>query len=138
MLVSQFDYLCQTFGDPSIPETDRWKSIKYIYVENPLPDFQTLLKEHNIIYINNASIGAGFYIISPPNSNLEPINKGLVVSFVPLDMVDKISFILDDSIIHSGDENVSNLNARIMSNSNDIIEGYSSKLDENLYSDIIE
>lgn len=116
MLVSQFDYLCKTFGDPSIPESDRWKSIKYIYIENPLPDFQTLLKEHNIIYINNESIGAGFYIISPPNADTDPINKGLVVSFIPLEMIDKISFILDDSIVNSENENVSNLDKKLVTN----------------------
>lgn len=92
MLKSQFDYLCETFGDPSIPVEDRWKAIRYIYIENPLMDVQFLLKNNEIMYSDNENIGPGFYILGAPNAELEPINKGSVITYIPLSMIDKISF----------------------------------------------
>ena len=106
MLKSQFDYLCETFGDPSLPLSERWKAIKYIYVENPIMDVQVLIKKGEIIYIDNEEIGAGFYILGTPNVELNPINEGYVISYIPLKVVDKITFVT--TFIGSDNPNVSN------------------------------
>lgn len=95
MLKSQFDYLCENFGNPSLDKKDRWKAIKYIYVENPINDAQLLINRGELIYIDNTLIGPGFYILGTPNVELEPINEGLVISYIPLSMVDKITFVTD-------------------------------------------
>lgn len=111
MLKSQFDYLCETFGDPSLPVKERWKAIKYIYVENPIMDVQVLIKKGEIIYIDNEEIGAGFYIMGTPNVELNPINSGYVISYIPLKLIDKITFVT--TFINSETANVSNVNGPI-------------------------
>ena len=121
MLKSQFDYLCETFGDPLLPSNERWKAIKYIYVENPIMDVQFLIKKGEIIYIDNEEIGAGFYILGTPNVELNPINEGYVITYIPLKLVDKITFVT--KFINSAKPNVSNI-----SNANEPIYKTAGKL----------
>lgn len=93
MLKSQFDYLCNSYGDSSVSEEDRWKSIKYIYNENPLFDVQTLIKENRIIYIDNIAVGPGFYVLEAPYAFSMANSDELVITFIPLSVIDKISFV---------------------------------------------
>ena len=94
MLKSQITSLCNAFGDPSLPESERWKCIKYIFTENPIIDAQLLISKGELIYIDNASIGAGFYVMGSPNADFGIPNKDeKIITFIPLSLVDKISFI---------------------------------------------
>jgi len=136
MRKSEFDYLCENFGDPSLPVTERWKAIRYIFVENPLMDVQFLLKHHEIMYIDNDSVSPGFYILGTPNANIEPINKGFVISFIPLSLIDKIAFVTDYIKIESGPSQVSKPN--ILNGDNPIVEGISFNTNTDDFSTIIE
>ena len=95
MRQSQLDFLCKTFGNPDLPDNEKWKCIKYIFVENPIADVQKLIKTGDIKYIANSSNGPGFYIMDIPNADfgIADINKK-VVTFVPLKIIDKISIII--------------------------------------------
>ena len=94
MLKSQITSLCNVFGDQSLPESERWKCIKYIFTENPIIDAQLLISRGELIYIDNANIGAGFYVMGSPNADFGIPNKDdKVITFIPLALVDKISFI---------------------------------------------
>ena len=102
MRKTQLDFLCQSFGDPKLLDNEKWKSIKYIFIENPIVDVQKLVKHNEIMYIDNLTIGPGFYILSHANSDLGINNHNdLVVTFIPLKIIDKISIIpaLDDENI---------------------------------------
>jgi len=134
MLKSQFDYLCENFGDPSIDIGDRWKAIKYIFIENPLMDVQFLLKRNEIMYVDNINIGPGFYILGTPNADIEPINKGSVITFIPLHMIDKITFITN----YIETEKVSNITKPHYHKNSPIVEGISFNTDNEDFSTIIE
>lgn len=104
MLKSQLNFLCETFGNPDLPSEQKWKCIKYIYVENPIADVQLLLARNEIMYIDNSDNGPGFYIMGTPNVELGiPNLTDKVISFIPLRIIDKISviasYILDDQEI---------------------------------------
>ena len=93
---SQLDFLCKTFGDPNIPDNEKWKCIKYIFVENPIVDVQKLLKRHEIMYIDNSDNGPGFYILGYDNSDLGISKYGnYIITFIPLTIIDKISATTD-------------------------------------------
>lgn len=94
MLKSQLKSLCNAFGNSSLPESERWKCIKYIFTENPIIDAQLLISKGELIYIDNSSIGAGFYVIGSPSPDFGITDQTeRVVTFIPLQLVDKISFI---------------------------------------------
>lgn len=94
MKISEFNTLCATFGNPNDSIDDKWKAIKYIYNENAIVDVQKKLKENKIKYINDAKIGAGFYIVDYITNGVSvQQEKEGTISFIPLDIIDKISFI---------------------------------------------
>lgn len=107
MLKSQFIFLCNKLGDPNLGSNEKWKSVKYIFVENPIADVQKLLKRQEIMYVDNPDIGAGFYIMSYSNSDLGvPKYNERVVTFIPLSLIDKISII---ATIDSSDDDENNI-----------------------------
>ena len=111
MLKSQFNFLCNTFGDPNLSESDKWKSIKYIFIENPIANVQTLLKRNEILYVDNSDIGPGFYILSYSNADLGvPKYNERVVTFLPLKLIDKISILasldINDDDTDDKDDNI--------------------------------
>ena len=94
MLKSQFNFLCNTFADSKLSATDKWKCIKYIFIENPIADVQRLLKKREIMYIDNSSIGPGFFILGHANTDFSiPKYDEKVVTFIPLRIIDKISLL---------------------------------------------
>ena len=94
MRKTQLDFLCETFGDPSLPSNEKWKCIKYIFIENPVADVQKLIKTGDISYIANSNNGPGFYVMDIPNSDFGiPNANDKVVTFIPLKIIDKISVI---------------------------------------------
>ena len=93
MTKKQFEFMCNNFGNTDLPENERWKAIRYIYVESPLMDVQFLIKKGMFAYIDNEDIGPGFYILGEPNADIEPINNERVITFIPLENIDKISFV---------------------------------------------
>ena len=96
MLASQLTFLCEKLGNPNLEIYEKWKSIKYIFVENPIVDVQKLLHKQEIMYIDNPDNGAGFYIIGYTNSDLGvPKPNERVVTFIPLKLIDKISIVSD-------------------------------------------
>lgn len=103
MVKSQFNFICEKLGDPDLPANEKWKCLKYIFIENPIVDVQLLLRNRQIAYIDNPDIGPGFYIMGYSNSDLgiQPYNNQ-VITFIPLSLIDKISVI---TTIESDDEN---------------------------------
>ena len=94
MRETQLDFLCKTFGNPDLPDNEKWKCIKYIFVENPVADVQKLLKTGDIRYISNTGNGPGFYIkdVANPDLGISNVNEK-VVTFIPLKIIDKISIL---------------------------------------------
>lgn len=136
MLKSQFDYLCENFGNPDIPINDRWKAVKYIFIKNPLMDVQFLLRHNEIIYSDNESVGAGFYILGTPNADLEPINSGYILTYIPLSSIERVTFVNTFIDSESTPSEISRSN--IFNDDNPIIEGTSFNTDTNNFSTIIE
>ena len=110
MEYSNFKSLCNTLGDQSLPEEDRWKSLKYINIEGqaiPGFDFQRLLKENRITFVESEDVGPGFIIIDSYNSDMgvENINSP-ILSFIPLDSVDSLTFVVTKQAA-DGSKNIS-------------------------------
>ena len=106
MRKSQLDFLCETFGDPNLSNKDKWKCIKYIFIENPIIDVQLLLKRKEIQYIDNTEIGPGFYILGCPHVDFGiPKFNDKVITFIPLKMIDKLSLIASHIDINSINNN---------------------------------
>ena len=100
MRKSQLDFLCETFGDSNLPSSEKWKCIKYIFIENPIVDVQKLIKNNEIQYIGNSDNGPGFYILGTPNADFGIVNLcDKVVTFIPLKLIDKISLICSSDLI---------------------------------------
>ena len=107
MLKSQFIFLCERLGNSNLKTNEKWKSIKYIFVENPIADVQKLLKRQEIMYVDNPDIGAGFYIMSYSNSDLGiPKYYEKVITFIPLSLIDKISIITDIDVSDDDENNI--------------------------------
>ena len=59
MEYANFKKLCTYLGDQSLPEDERWKSLKYINIAGqaiPGFDFQRLLRENRINFVNSEDI----------------------------------------------------------------------------------
>lgn len=95
MTIKTFNALCKALGDQSLPEKDRWKSIKYISIAgqaSPGFDFQTMVKRNAIFFINNEGKSM-FVLIDAANPDMGVMNlNDPVVSFIPLSVVDSVSF----------------------------------------------
>ena len=111
MLKSQFIFLCEKLGDPDLAPNEKWKSIKYIFIENPIADVQRLLRNREIMYVDNPDIGPGFYILGYGNADLGvPKYNERVITFIPLKLIDKISIIASvDSDNSGGSDNENNI-----------------------------
>ena len=110
MEYSKFKSLCNTLGDQKLPEEDRWKSLKYLNIAGqaiPGFDFQKLLKENRIDLIKSEEVGPGFIIIDKPNSDMGVTNiNNPIVSFIPLDSVDSLTFVVTKEA-NDGSRNIS-------------------------------
>lgn len=110
MEYSNFKSLCNTLGDQKLPENERWKSLKYLNIEGqaiPGFDFQTLLKQNRINFIDSEEVGPGFIIIDSPNSDMGVTNiSNPIVSFIPLDSVDSLTFMVTKEA-SDGSKNIS-------------------------------
>lgn len=110
MEYSNFKSLCNTLGDQNLPEEDRWKSLKYLNIAGqaiPGFDFQRLLKENRINFIKSEEVGPGFIIIDSPNSDMGVTNiNNPIVSFIPLDSVDSLTFVVTKEA-SDGSKNIS-------------------------------
>lgn len=133
MRKSQLIFLCDRLGDPNLGANEKWKCIKYIYVENPIADVQKLLKRREIMYVDNPDIGAGFYILGYSNSDLGvPKRNDRVVTFIPLKLIDKISIVTTIDIENDGTDNENNI---IVDSEGDTL--ILSNIDVETYEDII-
>ena len=111
MRKTQLDFLCETFGDSSLPSNEKWKCIKYIFIENPIVDVQLLIKKNEIKYIDNTENGPGFYIMGVPHVDFGvPKLRDKVVTFIPLKIIDKISLIasINNDSTNNGFEKIIN------------------------------
>ena len=139
MLKSQFNFLCNTFGKSNLPDSEKWRCVKYIYIENPIVDVQKLIKRGEILYVDNSGIGPGFYILSYTNSDLGvPKFNERVVTFIPLSLIDKISIIpslgdSDDDDMGEDDEN----NILYVDTNGDILILHDKDIEVETYEDII-
>ena len=98
MEYSNFKSLCNSLGDQNLPEDERWKSLKYLNIAGqaiPGFDFQRLLKENRINFIDSEDVGPGFIIIDSHNSDMGVTNiNNPILSFIPLDSVDSLTFVV--------------------------------------------
>lgn len=97
MTKETFKYLCETYGDKSLPEGEFWKSVAYISTTTtkvPTFSFQYLLKKNRVKYTDDESYGEpGFIIIDNATAEAGPIKSkdSLVVTFIPLSLLTAIS-----------------------------------------------
>ena len=95
MTKSQFEYLCETYGDPSLPDGEKWKSVCYIATTTtkvPTFSFQHYLLRDKIAY--SEKIGEpGFFITDyqPAQSGVFNNSIGMITTFIPLRMITAIT-----------------------------------------------
>lgn len=110
MEYANFKKLCTYLGDQSLPEDERWKSLKYINIAGqaiPGFDFQRLLRENRINFINSEDIGPGFTILDNANSDMGITNiNDPVLSFIPLISIDSVTFVVTKTS-SDGSKNIS-------------------------------
>lgn len=110
MEYANFKKLCTYLGDQSLPEDERWKSLKYINIAGqaiPGFDFQRLLRENRINFINSEDIGPGFTILDNANSDMGITNiNDPVLSFIPLISIDSVTFVVTKTSA-DGSKNIS-------------------------------
>ena len=79
MTKETFKYLCETYGDKSLPEGEFWKSVAYISTTTtkvPTFSFQYLLKKNRVKYTDDESYGEpGFIIIDNATAEAGPIKS---------------------------------------------------------------
>ena len=107
MTKSQFDYLCETYGDPNLPAEDKWKSVCYIATTTtkvPTFSFQHYLLRNKIAYSDK--IGEpGFFITDyqPAQSGVFNNSVGMITTFIPLRMITAITVTRTSAITSSED-----------------------------------
>lgn len=110
MEYANFKKLCTYLGDQSLPEDERWKSLKYINIAGqaiPGFDFQRLLRENRINFVNSEDIGPGFTILDNANSDMGITNiNDPVLSFIPLISIDSVTFVVTKTSA-DGSKNIS-------------------------------
>lgn len=121
MEYTNFVNLCKYLGDQSLPEADRWKSLKYINISGqaiPGFDFQMLLRAGRINFITNTDVGPGFVILDSAYSDMGITNiSDPVLTFIPLGSVDSFTFVVTKK--PSGNDKSITINEIV----EDIIEG---------------
>lgn len=92
----QFDYMCNTYGDPTLSNNEKWKSVAYIATTTTLvPTFsaQYYLRTNQFNYSEKFG-EPGFFLIDYLYSPHGPFSnkQGLTVTFIPLSMITAIAF----------------------------------------------
>lgn len=95
MTKEQLNYVCNTYGDPRLPDGEKWKSIIYISTTTtkmPTFSFQHFVRRDRAEYIEDGN-EPGFIIIDNKSAHSEPMDNqdGLVKFFIPLSMITAIS-----------------------------------------------
>ena len=104
---AQFDYLCSTYGDSSLKDSEKWKSVCYIATTTTkVPTFsvQHLLRTDQIRF--SESIGEpGFFITDYQSAQSGIVNNkfGLVTTFIPLALITSIT-VTSKTIFNNGKE----------------------------------
>ena len=96
MTKEQFDYIVKTFGNPDLPEAERWKSIQSLHIfgsYDTIGSFQGMLKNDQIYYMNHETMGPGFFIMNYPDNSYETINNDYGIIFIPIEKIDIVSMI---------------------------------------------
>lgn len=103
MTIETFLDTCKRYGDQSLPENERWKSIKYFSTEGQMEstDFEFYYKHNEAYFINDSSTGPGFIFLETPytefgapHRNKDGSNKK-IITFVSLIMVNALGFTSD-------------------------------------------
>ena len=92
---AQFDYMCNTYGDSSLAENEKWKSVAYIATTTTkVPTFsaQYYLRTDQLQYSEKFG-EPGFFLIDYLYSPFGPFSnrQGLTVTFIPLSKVTAIA-----------------------------------------------
>lgn len=92
---AQLEYACKTYGDPSLSDDEKWKSIAYISTittKTPTFSVQYYLRTNQIQYSEKFG-EPGFFLIDYLYSPYGPFanKQGLIVTFFPLDKITAIS-----------------------------------------------
>lgn len=106
---AQLDYMCDTYGDPSLSANEKWKSVAYIATETTkVPTFsvQYYLRTNQIQYSEDFG-EPGFFLIDYLYSPFGPFHnaQGLTVTFFPLSKIDAVS-VTSKTSFKSGDPSV--------------------------------
>ncbi len=91
----QLNYLCETYGDKSLNNDEKWKSIVYFATPTsltPMFSVQDLLKNNQIRYSEKCA-EPGFFIIDYQSFEYGVFNTedGLLITFIPLSKIASIT-----------------------------------------------
>lgn len=95
MTKTQLQYLCTTYGDKSLSENEKWKSI-YSFstctTKMPTFAFQYYLSRNMVSYVEDGVNEPGFAIIShkPAHSGIDSYKKR-ICTFIPLSSIIAVS-----------------------------------------------
>lgn len=93
---AQFDFMCDNYGDPTLPSNEKWKSVAYIATTTTrVPTFsaQYYLRTNQLQYSEDFN-EPGFFLTDYLYSPHGPfsVEQGLTVTFIPLSMITAIAF----------------------------------------------
>ena len=85
MTVAVFNSIAKQYGDQSLPDNEKWKS---------LMSFSIAGSSYPIAYyVENAPFGSGFLLLEPPHSDLEVlVGKKQTCCFIPIEYVVDVAF----------------------------------------------
>lgn len=95
MTVDVFNSIAKQYGDQSLPDNEKWKSLMSFSIAGssyPI-DFATRFQDNMAYYVENASFGSGFLLLEPPHSDLEVlVGKKQTCCFIPIEYVVDVAF----------------------------------------------
>lgn len=95
MTDTEFTALCNKLGDQSLPEGERWKSIKYagVFGNSRVLEVQRLFNENRLYLVDDPNFGKSFIYFDTPIADYEVTNcQEKTVSVIPLEKFDQFIF----------------------------------------------
>ena len=95
MTIEDFRTICNAYGDQSLPENERWKSIKMLSVEGQMQgtDFGYYYDNNLGYFLDVDGFPPVFVILESPYAEFEPFNyKDKIVTIITLTMVNALGF----------------------------------------------
>ena len=108
MTIDDFRTICNTYGDKTLPEGERWKSIKYISVEGQMEstDFGYYYDNNLGYFLDVDDFPQVFVILATPYAEFQPLNyKEKIATIITLTMVNALGFKTTESSSSGGGSN---------------------------------